>query len=69
MALIDTLVVLGVSPLVGALGIYAGARLVTGDDDYSHAILTAIIGAVVWAVAPTVLLSTRPGRHSSALGW
>lgn len=50
MALIDTLIVFVVSLLIGALGIYVGARVATGYDDYSYAILTALIGAVVWAV-------------------
>lgn len=50
MALIDTVVVFVVSLLVGALGLYVGARLVTDTDDYRYAIVTALIGAVVWAV-------------------
>jgi hypothetical protein len=50
MALIDSLVVFVVSLLVGALGIYVGARVVAGHDDYSYAVVTAFIGAVVWTV-------------------
>ncbi len=50
MALIDSLVVFVVSLLIGALGIYVGSRLVAGHDDYSYAIVTALIGAVVWGV-------------------
>lgn len=50
MALIDTLIVFVVSLLIGALGIYAGARVITGHDDYTYAIVTALIGAIVWAV-------------------
>lgn len=37
-----------VSLLVGALGIYVGARVITGIEDYGYAIITALIGAVVW---------------------
>ena len=50
MALIDSALVFVVSLLIGALGIYVGARVLTGTDDYTYAIVTALIGAVVWAV-------------------
>ncbi|QLG64219.1 hypothetical protein [Halorarum salinum] len=50
MALIDSLIVFVVSLLIGALGIYVGARVITGTDDYTYAIVTALIGAIVWAV-------------------
>lgn len=50
MAVIDSLIVFLVSLLVGGLGIYVGARVVAGVDDYGHALVTALIGAVVWAV-------------------
>ncbi|MFB6185126.1 MAG: hypothetical protein ABEI96_11270 [Haloarculaceae archaeon] len=48
--MIDSLVVFVVSLLVGAFGIYVGARLVADEDDYGYAIVTALLGAVVWAV-------------------
>lgn len=50
MALIDSLIVFVVSLLIGALGIYIGARVVAGVDDYTYAIITALIGALVWAI-------------------
>lgn len=50
MALIDSLIVFVVSLLIGALGIYIGARVITGTDDYTYAIVTALIGAIVWGV-------------------
>lgn len=50
MAIIDSLVVFVVSLLIGALGIYVGARVVVDYDDYTYAIITAAIGALVWAV-------------------
>lgn len=50
MALIDWVIVFIVSLLIGALGIYLGARIVADVDDYSYAIITALIGAVVWVV-------------------
>ena len=39
-----------VSLLVGALGIHVGARVLTPTDDYTYAIVTALIGSVVGAV-------------------
>lgn len=50
MAIVDNIVVFVVSLLVGALGIYIGARLITDTDDYTYAIITALIGAIIWAV-------------------
>lgn len=55
MALIDSIVVFVVSLLVGALGLYAGARVITGIDDYRHAIVTALLGAIIWAVVGFLL--------------
>ena len=48
MALLDSLVAFVVSLLVGAFGIYVGARVVVDSDDYSYAIITALIGSLVW---------------------
>lgn len=47
MAFVDSLVVFVVSLLVGALGIYLGARVITDYDDYTYAIVTALIGAII----------------------
>lgn len=47
---IDTLVVFVVSLLIGALGIYLGAMVIVDAEDYTYAIITALIGAIVWAV-------------------
>jgi hypothetical protein len=49
-ALLDSLVVFAVSLLVGALGIYVGARVITDSDDYTYAVVTALSGAIVWGV-------------------
>ncbi|OVE85970.1 hypothetical protein [Natronolimnobius baerhuensis] len=48
--MIDSLIVFGVSLLIGAVGIYAGAKVIVDADDYTYAIITALIGAVVWAL-------------------
>ncbi len=50
MPLIDSLIVFGIGLLIGAIGIYVGGRVVTGIEDYTYAIGTAFIGAIVWAI-------------------
>jgi len=55
MALIDSIIVFVVSLLIGALGIYAGALFIADYEDFTYAIVTALIGAVVWAVVGFVL--------------
>lgn len=55
MALIDSLIVFLVSLLVGALGIYFGARVITDYEDYTYAIVTALIGAIIWGVVGFLL--------------
>lgn len=50
MAPFDNLVVFVVSLLIGGLGIYVGGTVIVGVGDYGHAVVTALLGAVVWAV-------------------
>jgi hypothetical protein len=50
MALVDSLVVFVLSALVGGLGIYAGGQVIVGRGGYGHAVVTALIGALVWGV-------------------
>lgn len=50
MALVDNLVVFVVGALIGGLGIYAGASVIVGRANYGHAVVTALIGAFVWAI-------------------
>ena len=47
---VESIIVFVVSLLIGALGIYVGARVIVDVDDYTYAIITALIGAIVWAV-------------------
>ena len=49
MAPLDNVVVLLASLLVGGVGIHLGARVLASAHDYTHALVTAGIGAVVWA--------------------
>lgn len=44
------LVVFVVSLLIGALGLHVGGLLIAGVRDYGHAVVTALLGAIVWAV-------------------
>ena len=53
MALLDLVIGFVVSLLVGAIGIYAGARVITDRSDFEYAIITALIGAVVWWLIAT----------------
>jgi hypothetical protein len=41
---VGSLIVFAVSLLIGAVGIYAGGRIVAGVDSYAYAIITALIG-------------------------
>ncbi|WP_255170617.1 hypothetical protein [Natrononativus amylolyticus] len=47
---VASLVVFLVSLLIGAVGIYVGARVIVGAGDYDHAIVTALLGAIIWAI-------------------
>jgi len=49
-ALIDSLIVFVVGLLVGAFGIYVGARVIVDVEDYTYAIVTALIASVLWAI-------------------
>lgn len=55
MALVDSLVVFVVSLLIGAAGIYLGARVIVDADDYTYAIVTALIGAAVWVIVAALV--------------
>ena len=47
---LDSIIVFVVGLLLGALGIYIGARVIVDVSDYTYAIITALIGAIIWAV-------------------
>ena len=50
MGLVESLIVFVISFLVGAIGIYVGARIITDREDYSYAFVTALIGAIIWSI-------------------
>jgi hypothetical protein len=45
-----------VALLIGGLAIYVSARVVADVDDYSHAVVTALFGAIAWAIGSLVPL-------------
>lgn len=55
MAFVESMVVFLVSLVIGGLGIHVGALAVTGRSDYTSAVFTALIGAVIWSLAGLVL--------------
>lgn len=55
MATIDSIIIFLVNLVIGGIGIYTGAKIVTGKSDFGYAIVTALIGAVVWSVASFIL--------------
>ncbi len=55
-ALIGSLVAFLVALLVGGLAIYIGASITVDVQDYSRAIVTALIGAIVWALTSWIPL-------------
>lgn len=50
MTLVESIVAFVASLLIGAAGIYVGARVIADVNDYSYAIITALIGSLVWIV-------------------
>ncbi|MFW6437293.1 MAG: hypothetical protein ACOCYZ_06640 [Halococcoides sp.] len=53
--MLDSLVVFVVSLLIGAFGIHVGARVLTGTDEFSRAIVTALVGSIVWVVVAALV--------------
>lgn len=52
--------------LIGGLALYVSSRVLTDGQGYDHAVVTALIGAVAWALlSPIPLL----GPVIALLGW
>ena len=51
-----SLVAFLVALLVGGLAIYISASIVVGADDYGHAVITALLGAIGWALTAWIPL-------------
>ncbi len=54
--IVGSLVAFLIALLVGGLAIYLSARFVIDVDDYSHAVVTAFLGAVGWALTSWIPL-------------
>jgi len=52
----DRLLTFAVSLLVGGLALHVAARVVADARDYGHAVLTALLGALVWALLEPIPL-------------
>ncbi|MFD1644971.1 hypothetical protein [Haloarchaeobius litoreus] len=55
-SVLGSLISFVVALLVGGLAIYIAARVVADVDDYSHAVVTAFIGAIAWVLGSLVPL-------------
>jgi len=62
-----SLIVFAVSLLIGGFAIHIGAKLAFASRDYSHAVVTALIGAVAWAVVDIVLSEVGLGGLLASL--
>lgn len=50
-----SLLVFAISLLIGGFAIHIGAKLAFASRNYSHAVLTALLGALGWAAVDVVL--------------
>ncbi|ELY65912.1 hypothetical protein [Natrinema versiforme] len=55
-ALVGSLVAFVVALLVGGLAIFASARVIVDVEDYSYATVTALLGAIAWALTSWIPL-------------
>lgn len=55
MALLDTVLAFALGLVVGSFGIYVGGRVVTDIDDFAYAVMTALLGAIAWAIADALV--------------
>ena len=54
--LVGGLISFVIALLIGGLAIYISARVVVDVDDYSHAVVTAVVGALGWALTSWIPL-------------
>ncbi|WP_435093637.1 hypothetical protein [Halorubrum sp. N11] len=53
---VGSIVAFIVALLIGGLAIYISARVIVDADDYSHAVVTAFVGAIAWALTAWIPL-------------
>lgn len=56
-----SLFVFAISLLIGGFAIHTGAKLALASKDFSHAVLTALLGAIAWAVVDFILSGVGAG--------
>lgn len=56
LSLVGSIVAFVVALLVGGLAIFVGAKVVVGVEDYGHAVVTALVGALAWALTAWIPL-------------
>ena len=54
--IVGSVIAFVIALLIGGLAIYISARLVVDVDDYSHAVVTAVLGAIGWALTAWIPL-------------
>lgn len=52
---LSSVVVFVVNLLIGAIGIYVGAKVIADVEDYTYAIGTALIAGILWAIIEFVV--------------
>lgn len=55
MAFLGAIISFVVGLLVGGLALYLAARVILGVDDYERAVITALLGAIVWGVTSLIV--------------
>jgi hypothetical protein len=55
-ALVGSVVAFVIALLIGGLAIYLSARVIADVDDYGHAVVTALVGAIAWALTAWIPL-------------
>jgi len=64
-----TLLVLAVSLLIGGFAISVGAKLAFKSENYTHAVVTALLGALAWALVSVAFSAVGvQGALSSLVG-
>ena len=64
-----TALVFAVSLLIGGFAIAVGAKLMFKSKDYSHAVLTALFGAIAWTIVDALFSAISiQGALSSLVG-
>lgn len=62
-----SLFVFAVSLLIGGFAIHTGAKLAFASKDFSHAVVTALLGALAWAVVDILLSEIGAGGLLAAV--